>query len=132
MTEKRFTIKKSGKGLFYSDGDYSIDNTIQFVIETVESKLNQLNDENNELKSRVCDCHIFLSSKTMVENCNEELRKENEQLKQDNQRLIKMLDNVANYMQKEHREIPLDDFVEWWNKMATEGLNDSKTIYDCR
>lgn len=51
-----------------------------------------------------------------------ELIKENEQLKQDNQRLIKMLDNVANYMQKEHREIPLDDFVEWWNKMATEGL----------
>ena len=51
-----------------------------------------------------------------------EMAKENEQLKQDNQRLIKMLDNVANYMQKEHREIPLDDFVEWWNKMATEGL----------
>ena len=81
MTEKRFTIKKSGNGLFYSDGDYSIDNTIQFVIETVESKLNQLNDENNELKSRLCDCHTFLSSKTMVENNNAELRKENEQLK---------------------------------------------------
>ena len=57
----------------------------------------------------------------VVERLNQ-LYDENEQLKQDNQRLIKMLDNVANYMQKEHREIPLDDFVEWWNKMATEGL----------
>lgn len=51
-----------------------------------------------------------------------ELSENNKRLKQDNQRLIKMLDNVANYMQKEHKEIPLDDFVEWWNKIATEGL----------
>ena len=43
--------------------------------------LNELHEENNELKSRLCDCHTFLSSKTMVENSNEELRKENEQLK---------------------------------------------------
>ena len=33
-----------------SDGDYEIDNTIQFIIETVEMKLNQLSDENEELK----------------------------------------------------------------------------------
>lgn len=52
MTEKRFTLKKSGNGLFYSDGDYSIDNTIQFVIETVEFKLNQLEDENEQLKRK--------------------------------------------------------------------------------
>ena len=50
MTEKRFSVKKSGSGLFYRDGDYEIDNTIQFVIETVEMKLNQLSDENEELK----------------------------------------------------------------------------------
>ena len=50
MTEKRFSVKKSGSGLFYSDGDYEIDNTIQFIIETVEMKLNQLSDENEELK----------------------------------------------------------------------------------
>ena len=36
--------------MFYRDGDYEIDNTIQFIIETVEMKLNQLSDENEELK----------------------------------------------------------------------------------
>ena len=50
MTEKRFSVKKSGSGLFYRDGDYEIDNTIQFIIETVKMKLNQLSDENEELK----------------------------------------------------------------------------------
>ena len=51
-TEKRFSVKKSGSGLFYRDGDYEIDNTIQFIIGTVEMKLNQLYDENEELKKR--------------------------------------------------------------------------------
>lgn len=50
MTEKRFSVKKSGNGLFYRDGDYEIDNTIQFIIETVEMKLNQLSEENEQLK----------------------------------------------------------------------------------
>ena len=50
MTEKRFSVKKSGSGLFYRDGNYEIDNTIQFIIETVEMKLNQLYDENEQLK----------------------------------------------------------------------------------
>ena len=50
MTEKRFSVKKSGNGLYYRDGDYEIDNTIQFISETVEMKLNQLSDENEELK----------------------------------------------------------------------------------
>ena len=48
--KKRFSVKKSGSGLFYRDGDYEIDNTIQFIIETVEMKLNQLSDENEKLK----------------------------------------------------------------------------------
>ena len=47
-------LKKSGRGLYYRDGDYEIDNTIQFIIETVEMKLNELYDENEELKKR-CD-----------------------------------------------------------------------------
>ena len=50
MTEKRFSVKKSGSGLFYRDGDYEIDNTIQLIIEAVEMKLNQLSDENKQLK----------------------------------------------------------------------------------
>lgn len=52
MTKKRFSVKKSGSGLFYRDGNYEIDNTIQFIIETVEMKLNQLYDENEQLKQR--------------------------------------------------------------------------------
>lgn len=50
MNDKRFSVKKSGSGLFYRDGDYEIDNAIQFIIETIEMKLNQLSDENEELK----------------------------------------------------------------------------------
>ncbi len=52
MTEKRFSVKKSGSGLFYRDGDYEIDNTLQFIIETIEMKLNQLSDENEQLKQQ--------------------------------------------------------------------------------
>lgn len=44
------------------------------------------------------------------------------ELENENQRLIKMLDNVANYMQKQYKDMPIDDFVEWWNDIATEGL----------
>ena len=75
-----------------------------------------------------------LNAEEVVDLLNEQ-HEENEQLKQElktkcivnkqyeeNQRLIKMLDNVANYMQKEHRDMPIDDFVEWWNNIATEGL----------
>ena len=52
----------------------------------------------------------------------ESLKKQGE-LEKENKKLIKMLDNVANYMQKEHKEIPLDDFVEWWNNIATKGIS---------
>ena len=52
MVEKRFSVKKSESGLFYRDGYYEIDNTIQFIIEIVEMKLNHLSDENEQLKQR--------------------------------------------------------------------------------
>ena len=66
--------------------------------------LNQLSDENEQLKQE-------LKTKCIVNKQYEEY-----------QRLIKMLDNVANYMQKQHKDMPIDDFVEWWNNIATEGL----------
>ena len=62
MTEKRFSVKKSGDGLFYRDGDYEIDNTIQFIIETVEMKLNQLSDENEQLKKDNVHLRVLLGS----------------------------------------------------------------------
>lgn len=82
MAEKRFSVKKSGNGLFYRDGDYEIDNTIQFIIETVEMKLNQLSDENEQLKKENYELHKRLgdfeqfeehikerTSKTFVKKC---------------------------------------------------------------
>ena len=94
MTEnKRFSVKKSGSGLFYRDGDYVIDNTIQFIIETVEMKLNQLSDENEQLKQQIEDC-----KDVNVRCCNDysamrrdvwKYKKENEQLKQRNEYLKK-------------------------------------------
>ena len=62
MTEKRFSVKKSGSGLYYRDGDYEIDNTIQFIIETIEMKLNQLSDENEQLKQELKRCRCRLNS----------------------------------------------------------------------
>ncbi len=44
-------------------------------------------------------------------------------LLKENQGLIKMLDNVANYMQKQHKDMPIDDFVEWWNNIVIKGLD---------
>lgn len=65
-TEKRFSVKKSGSGLFYRDGDYEIDNTIQFIIETVEMKLNQLSDENEELKQAYNDAKKDVEKKEQI------------------------------------------------------------------
>lgn len=54
----------------------------------------------------------------------DKLQQENEELKQSNERLLKMLDNVANYMQRQNKYMPIDDFAEWWNGIATKGLDD--------
>ena len=87
MTEKRFSVKKSGNGLFYRDGDYEIDNTIQFIIETVEMKLNQLSDENEQLRKEndMFSCELSVSAnKEISRNCRiAELEEENEQLKKE-------------------------------------------------
>lgn len=56
---------------------YWIDNGLDDIVEL----LNKLHDENEQLKRDLHTCHTFLSSKTMLENYNEELLKENEQLK---------------------------------------------------
>lgn len=66
MIGKRFSVKKSGSGLFYRDGDYEIDNTIQFIIETVEMKLNQLSDENEELKQAYNDAKKDVEKKEQI------------------------------------------------------------------
>lgn len=82
MTEKRFSVKKSGSGLFYRDGDYVIDNTIQFIIEIVEMKLNQLYYENEQLKQGLNDDLELIG----------QLQEEAEELKQHNIELINKID----------------------------------------
>ena len=77
MTEnKRFSVKKSGSGLFYRDGDYEIDNTIQFIIETIEMKLNQLYDENEQLQNQI------------------------DELEDDNEKYSKSLDKLEDYTKR--------------------------------
>ena len=102
MTEKRF---RTGKGIF--EEGYPSESII----------------DNKTGKIYYKGYAHYDSSREMCKLLNK-LIEENEQLKQDNQRLIKMLDNAANYVQREHREISLDDFVEWWNNIITKGLDD--------
>lgn len=75
-------------------------------------KINKLEKENEQLKKQRYDLYMDIAK----------LVKENEQLKQSNERLLKMLDNVANYIQKQYKDVSVDDFAEWWNNMATKGL----------
>ena len=67
-------------------------------------------------------CSRLWKQTQRFEKHNKDLTEKNEQLSEENKRLVKMLDNVANYMQKQNKNIPIDDFVEWWNNIATEGL----------
>ena len=51
----QFSSQRSDKmsmRIYFNDGDYEIDNTIQFIIEIIEKKINQLSEENEELKQR--------------------------------------------------------------------------------
>ena len=111
MTEnKRFEIIKSAiidgaRVIKDNENKYTFATTFETAtLINYRKALNELNDENKQLKQE-------LKTKCIVNKQYEE-----------NQRLIKMLDNVANYMQKQHKDMPIDDFVEWWNNIATEGL----------
>jgi len=109
MTEKRYIRTIVGQIYDCKDDKWVTEDWDRLTLnedDEVVKLLNAYDKENDELKQQ-------LKTKCIVNKQYEE-----------NQRLIKMLDNVANYMQKEHREIPLDDFVEWWNNIATEGLDD--------
>lgn len=103
MTEKRFTLVD--EYLISYDGDY-FDLHKPSDIRSLVNVIGYVTDENEQLKQQ-------LKTKCIVNKQYEE-----------NQRLIKMLDNVANYMQKQHKDMPIDDFVEWWNGIATKGLDD--------
>ena len=112
MTEKRFVyIEHKGADYILDNPNWELD-FIEMLGDTLEAEeiVDLLNEQHETIQQLQKDSTILIHS-------NHEYRKENK-------KLIKMLDNVANYMQKEHREIPLNDFVEWWNNIATEGLDD--------
>ena len=115
MTEKRFIVKKSGSGLFYRDGDYEIDNTIQFIIETVEMKLNQLFDENEWLKIslKAFDEELSLANRDCYI-----LEKENEELKHFREKVFSLIEDEL----KEHPYLTL---TEKWNPNC-------KNYHSCR
>lgn len=137
---KRFTIKPS---MIVDDVTVIIDNQKEYTFPVLDSTLNYmfckvLNEQHEtieQLKQQMLNLEEDLGYFKAKAGSLEEgylqlqdreirLKEENEQLKQSNERLLKMLDNVANYMQRENKYMPIDDFVEWWNGIATKGLDD--------
>lgn len=119
MTEKRFTtwgkrIKRDGK-LLNINFETKVDAKLCCKL------LNQMDDEKWEYLEKVAELTSWHKEHYGKSILDERLEFKSP-CEKENERLIKMLDNVANYMQREHREMPLDDFVEWWNNIATEGL----------
>ena len=104
--------------------------------------MNALSDENEELKKEAEEYNEdamsyqtlyeqqLKKSEELLSECSHQQKQrmklyiENIELKQSNERLLKMLDNVANYMQKQNKYMSIPDFVEWWNGIATKGLDD--------
>lgn len=116
MTEnKRFTHKKwyNERQLFDGDQPFAIVD-VYFQAEKICDKLNEQEETIQSLEGQL---------QTYDEGCHE-IYKDKRKLEKENNRLVKMLDNLSNYMQKQNRDMPIDDFVEWWNNIATEGLDD--------
>lgn len=90
MTEKRFTIEIWQEGsLFYRDDKegFSTHNSTGYVTNLVENKLNELSEENEQLKNKYID--EFSLRETLqqelqrVEYENEQLKKFKEQVKKE-------------------------------------------------
>ena len=130
MTAKRFINDIDIGQLIDTKGELStIDYSDKVDFYELWEFLNKLNDENEQLKKELDKLKVVNEMLSMdFTNSEHELWRENEQLKQSNERLLKMLDNVANYMQKQNKYMPIDDFVEWWNGIATKGLDDGDDV----
>lgn len=116
MTEKkRYTYidisNNDTIGSFFCNGTHLSN---QKVVELLNEN-EQLKQAYTQLKHR----HSLLHDVCIDAECDRDSYcKDVVSLEKENKRLIKMLDNVANYMQKQHKEVPIDDFVEWWNKIV--------------
>ena len=138
MTNKRFMLDDAGelidlnnhKFINYGEECCNLLNeqheTIQRLKQNVDELLSvnvekELLEENEQLKKAYTQLkhrHSLLHDVCLDAEC------DRDSYRKDIVSLEKMLDNAANYVQREHREIPLDDFVEWWNNIITEGLDD--------
>ena len=123
MTEKRFYISSDSNQNIYDD-------ILRCYYSSIDANklcklLNELNDKCEFLE---IENEALEDGATKYAELYHQSLKENEQLKQSNERLLKMLDNIANYMQKQNKCMPIDDFVEWWNGIATKGLDDGEDV----
>lgn len=113
MTEKRFKLEVSDDWWRVIDNGVTLwKEEVVCLLNEQEERIKELEEENGSLKKE----------NKLKEDFRSFINEDIVQIKEENQRLIKMLDNVANYMQKQHKDTPIDDFVEWWNNIATEGL----------
>ena len=94
MTEKRFELKWRDTGEVLYDNETGLEHRIYSPDYRfhVRDMMNELAEENQRLKN---DCSILVQS-------NQEYRKENEQLKERNNRQAKQLDNLYNLIEKEN------------------------------
>ena len=113
MTEKRYIRTIVGQIYDCKDDKWITEDWDRLTLEEDDEAVKLLNEQDETISE-------LSSQRDYLLNENRHMR----ELVNEKERLIKMLDNVANYMQKEHQEIQLDDFVEWWNNIATEGLDD--------
>lgn len=115
-----------------NDGTYE-----HLSYQDIVDKLNNLVKENRQLKNDLKkqfkaiakttdEFNSTIDTKTLIQLFKDS--NELKEIKDENQRLIKMLDNVANCMQNQNKDIPIDDFVELWNKMATKEVLELKLI----
>lgn len=110
MSENKRYIPEWKKGKIIGAKDTELHLTLN-----VKIMIRELNAQNQRIKELESENKLKGDFRNFINEDIVRIKKENEQLK-------KMLDNVANYMQKQRKDMPIDDFVEWWNDIATEGL----------
>lgn len=151
MTAKRFKVTDNTDNPFFCDWcvtDYADGGIVHHPMtsenmanvmcdllneqhKTIEQLKKEAEEYNEDAMSYQTLCEQQLKkSEELLSECSHQQKQriklyiENIELKQSNERLLKMLDNVANYMQKQNKYMSIPDFVEWWNGIATKGLDE--------
>ena len=130
---KRFEFKfNDGEYVYFYIIDNETGKEYEYLIDDELLKfLNELSEENEQIRiilseymqqiDKLAIENGKLKGQLKIENYPDFLNslvEKNKQLSEEN----KILDNVANYMQKQNKNIPIEDFVEWWNNITTGGF----------